>query len=560
MLKHLFIKNFAIIDKLDLELQEGLSVVTGETGAGKSIMIDALEIAMGARFDTQLIRQDTERCEIIATFDTTQLPAAQHWLNQHELNEENECIVQRIISQDGRSRSLINGRPCPLSQVRELSALLVHIYGQHEHLALLRADKQRDMLDQFAKNQDLCHQLAQVHQHWRQTQNALEKLQNAGDQVAQTELLQFQLLELQQLNLMPGELNDLEHEHQQLANADQIVQRCAQTLALLTENEDSSISAQLHQAHQQLAHVETMDAKLTSSVELINNAMIQVSEAADEIRSYLNAFEANPERLQYIEQRLTTIYDLARKHKVRPNELFDLQMRLQTRLQELQSTDERKEELIKKLDFLEEEYLQLAKELRQKRQKAAVILQEQAQQLIMQLGMPHAQFAVALVPLSNEIISAHGTERIEFRITTNPGHPMQPLDKIASGGELSRIGLAIQVVTAQTSNKVSIIFDEVDVGISGGTAEVVGKLLRTLGQTTQVFCITHLAQVAAQGHSHYSVSKQHSENETHLAIRSLTKEEKIAEIARLIGGLTITDKTLAHAREMLGLEQAEAKR
>lgn len=554
MLKHIYIKNFTIISELDLELTHGLTVITGETGAGKSIVLDALQIALGDRAESNLIRANNERCEISITFDIKANKLAQQWLEVQALDEEDECIVTRILSKDGRSRTMINRRPCTLQQVRELGNFLVQIHGQHQHQALLKNDHQRELLDDFSAHPDICHQVRKLYQQWHDINDEISKLKNSTqDQSARIDLIQYQLTELNQLALKDNELSELEQEHRKLANAEQIIYQTNQALNFLSDNEENSSLAHLYDAQQQIQMLSDKHATLSNAGELINNAIIQIEEAADELRNYLDHLEINPERLQEIEQRLTIIHDVARKHHVQPEQLLELQQRLQQQLQGLLHSGERISYLEQQLQKLYTEYLQVASQLTASRQKAAKKLAKLISEQIRPLGMPNAELKVELQPLSNSQPAPHGLERIEFLVNTNPGQTLQPLSKVASGGELSRIALAIQVVTAQTTGTPTLIFDEVDVGISGGTAEIVGKLLKSLGDKAQVLCITHLAQVASQGHQHLHVQKITSKQHTETTIKLLSPREKIDEIARMLGGVKITDRTLAHAKEMLGL-------
>jgi DNA repair protein RecN (Recombination protein N) len=552
MLKHIYIKNFTIISQLDLELHPGLTVLTGETGAGKSIVVDALSLVLGERFDVNLIRHETERCEISACFDVTSIPKAQDWLHAQALDEGEECIISRIITRDGRSKNTINGRPCALQQLRELGEYLVHIHSQNQQYALLKQDYQRELLDAFAQHSDLCAQVQSFYLQWQEAVKALETAQSSfHDKHSQIELWQFQSSELDKLNLKPGEIAELGSEHKQLSNAEQLISSCQSAYALLEENEQMSVLKQLNAAQQQINHLLDVDSQFQNVAELIRLAIVHTQESADELRHYLENFNLDPERLQWIDRRLSNIQDLARKHRIKPEQLYELQENLRNKLKDLECSDQHLEKLQQDITQCSEAYQKCAAKLSTQRTAAAKNLGKIVNQSIAQLGMPNGQFQIELLRLPH--FSAFGNERIEFLISTNPGQPLQPLNKAASGGELSRIALAIQVATAQTTTVPSLIFDEVDVGIGGGTAEIVGRLLKTLSKSAQILCITHLPQVAAQGHQHLQVAKQVDKGSTSTAISLLSQDEKIHEIARMLGGVKITQTTLEHARELLSL-------
>lgn len=551
MLAHLSIQNFTIIDSLELEFQNGMTVLSGETGAGKSIIVDALMLALGARTDISLIKHGTDRCAVSALFDITQLPAAQQWLSEHELSNEHECSLRRVIGQDGRSRGFINGQTVPLQMLRELGNLLVSIHGQHEHQTLLKADKQRHLLDAYGSHLSLVKNVQTIHARWRNTYEQLQTLQTQNEQKnARYDFLKYQVQELEQLALQPEELTELDREQRQLANADELLQNCQSSLNLLSESEEVSVLALLNTAHTQLSQLQKLDTNFSNIADLINNAIIQTEEAGHELQRYLERVELNPERLQFVEQRLTQIYEIARKHRIKPEALYDLQQTLSDELHQLENSDTHLLQLQQTLDQLTIEYQTATAELTQKRQQAAKQLAPLIEQYLQQLGMPGGRFHIQFELLADEF-SPYGVERVEFYVSANPGQPPQPLAKVASGGELSRISLAIHVLTAKNEATPTLIFDEVDVGIGGGTAEIVGRLLRMLGKSAQVFCVTHLPQVASQGHQHFQVSKTTDKQTTHTQIKLLNNEEKVQEIARMLGGVKITAQTLAHAQEML---------
>ena len=559
MLKNLDLQHFTIISELALEFAPGLTVLTGETGAGKSILLDALEIALGERADTSLIQQGSERCEISLTFAVHNIVSAQQWLLEQALDEEgDECIIRRVISRDGRSRSSINGRPCSLQQVRELGALLVHIHGQNKHSLLLKPAYQRQLLDEFAQLQALCSSVHECYEQWRQAQNELETQQTGGFGLdAQKELLGFQLQELEQLALTEGEWGQLLTEQSQLAHAAQWIAAAQQIMDTLVEDEQYSTLRRLHQAHQQLRDLSQRTQgidRVAAALEFVKQATIQIQEAHIEVRAYFQTLETNPERLHTVEQRLALIHDMARKHKINPEDVLLKQQALQAEYDRLAQVDQHLIALQEQVKHWSERYTQLAEQLTAARSQAAKVLQKKITEQIRRLGIAHGELNIQLSPYSPQVPHPFGNEQVEFLVTTNPGQPLQALSKVASGGELSRMALAIQVVTVQENTLPTIIFDEVDVGVGGRTAQIVGEQLRKLAGNAQVLCVTHLPQVAAQGHQHLQIQKVVKKENVNTVIRSLLAEERTAEIARMLGGVTITKTTLAHAREMLGLE------
>lgn len=553
MLQHLSIRNFTIISALDLEFNRGMTVLTGETGAGKSILIDALLLTLGGRADSSIIQPGSERCTINASFNIQQLPAAQQWLQEHELASEQECLLRRIVNSDGRSRGFINDQAVTIQQLRELSNLLVSIHGQHEHQALLKPDKQRMLLDAYAGHHALCKQVSETYSRWREAQDQLAALQTQNQQrAARHELLSYQVQELNNLALEANECQQLDQEQRQLANTEQLLESYQTILNFLADNEEVNVLNLLNSAQTQLTHLQSLDNKLQNANELLNNTLIQAEELSNELRHYFDHLELNPERLQVVEQRLSAVHELARKHRVAPEELLDLQQRLAAELNQLENSDLLVQQLQQTISQLADAYQQVAKQLSQSRQQAAQRLAPLIETSIHELNMPGGRFKVEFIPNENAQFTSYGLERIEFHVSANPGQPVQPLAKVASGGELSRISLAIHVLTAQNDTTPTLIFDEVDVGIGGGTAEIVGRLLRTLASSTQVLCVTHLPQVAAQSHHHLQVGKTNTRDSTQTDVRVLDKNTKIQEIARMLGGVKITEQTLAHAREMVG--------
>lgn len=549
MLKHLYIKNFTIIQEIAVELNNGLTVLTGETGAGKSILIDALQVVLGERADSGLIKNGADRCEVSAIFSLTHNLPATEWLQAQSLDEGQECLIRRVITNDGRSRATINGSPCSLQLLRELGALLVHIHGQNQHQQLLKNDYQRELLDEYATNAVLCDFVKNIYEQWRETKQTLATI-SSQDYSQQKEFLDFQIRELTELALLPHEIEELEKEHRHLAHAQEWINISEQTLNILTESEEGGVLQGLYTVDLLIKKLSEQTQKTVTP--LLEEASIQIQEAATQIRHALKTLELNPERINWIEQRLARIHDIARKHRVAPEELLALQEKLITQYQTLNQSAENISLLEQKISTLAAEYSTHVKRLTQSRQKAAKKLSSDVTAQIQTLGMPGGRIEIHLATRETDALYAHGNERIEFLVSTNPGQPLQPLNKVVSGGELSRIALAIQVVAAQAAILPTLIFDEVDVGIGGGTAEIVGLQLKNLGKRAQVLCVTHLPQVAAQGHHHLHVQKHTQNNQVGTQVQLLSVEEKIQEIARMLGGVKITEKTLAHAREMVG--------
>lgn len=547
MLTHISISNYTIVAALEVDFARGMTVITGETGAGKSIMLDALGLCLGDRADPRAVRHGCERAEIVAGFDISAIPQARAWLQARDLYTEEECLLRRIVTAEGRSRAYINGTTSTLQECAELGALLIDIHSQHEHQSLLRKPVQRELLDAFAGHLPLTREVEQIASDWLRGQRELELLSSTRDeQTARAQLLAYQVQELDELALGEGELGALERELKLLANAEHILKTSHQALELCEEHEGGIRRA---------LHLLSDDAQATkaaaSARDLLDSAAIALNEASHEIQHHIDSVEIDPQRLQEVEQRLADIYDVARKHRVLPEAVGELHQRLRQELDELADGGQRIEQLSGELATLAQRYAGCAATLGKQRRGAAGKLVKKASTLLASLAMGQCQLEIALHPRASQDPHPQGSEDIEFLISTNPGAPTQPLGKIASGGELSRISLAIQVVTASSGTVPSMVFDEVDVGIGGAVAEVVGKLLRTLAGQAQVLCVTHLPQVAAQGHQHLRVSKSIAGKSVQTAMEQLQGEDKIQEVARMLGGVRITAQTLAHAREML---------
>lgn len=553
MLTHLNIQNFTLVDRLDLDIKPGMTVITGETGAGKSIVLDALALTLGDRAEADRVRAGASRADITASFDTSAIPSAQEWLLNMDLQQPDnpqECLLRRLINNEGKSKSYINGQPVTLQQLRILGEMLIDIHSQHEHQSLLIKDTHRRLIDEFAGQTDLAKQVRLAFREWQsRLEHFIHLRDNAADVSARFQLLSYQANELEQLGLQPGEQAKLEAEQRSLANAEEILHG-SQQLTAFCGDEEQGLSVNLHRALHILRNLPEKSAALQTAEELLTSAQIQVEEAQHEIDRHIDSFNLDPARLAVVEDRLSAIYDLARKHRIQPEELPAFIEKLSAELEQLQGGDGKLDQLAQQVAQAEKAYRQLAEQLSAKRTKAGTSLAKQVNEQLKLLAMTNANLSISLIPLTDKP-GPNGLEDVEFLISTNPGQAPRPLAKIASGGELSRISLAIQVITAKTSATPTLVFDEVDVGIGGATGDVVGQLLRQLGERGQVICVTHLAQVASKGHQHLQVVKTASKKSAESTLVELAGESKVEEIARMLGGLKITDQSLAHAREML---------
>lgn len=551
MLAQLTISNFAIVRELEIDFQRGMTAITGETGAGKSIAIDALGLCLGGRAEADMVRQGAARADICARFSLKDTPSAQRWLEENQLDDGNECLLRRVISSDGRSRGFINGTSVPLSQLRDLGQSLIQIHGQHAHQLLLKPDHQKNLLDAYADESQLVQEMASRYRLWHQSCRELaHHQQQAQEREARRELLQYQLKELNEFAPLVGEYETIDEEYKRLANSGQLLSTSQQALQILADGDDSNLQSLLYSARQMMGELISMDDKLSGVSTMLEEAAIQLSEASDELRHYCERLDLDPNRLYELEQRLSRQINLARKHHVAPEELpaFHQQLLAEQALLSQQESDQ--EQLSGAVSLHHQSALETAHQLHQRRAHFACELSLLISESMHALSMPHGKLAID-VQFNADQLTAGGADRIDFRVSTNPGQPLQPLAKVASGGELSRIALAIQVITAQKMDTPALIFDEVDVGISGPTAAVVGKMLRQLGESTQVMCVTHLPQVAGCGHQHFFVSKETDGAVTETHMQSLDKRARLQELARLLGGSEVTRNTLANAKELL---------
>ncbi|MFC0140001.1 DNA repair protein RecN [Erwinia mallotivora] len=551
MLAQLTISNFAIVRELEIDFQRGMTAITGETGAGKSIAIDALSLCLGSRAEADMVRRGATRADICASFTLKDTPTALQWLAANELDEGSECLLRRVISSDGRSRSFINGTAVPLSQLRELGQLLIQIHGQHAHQLLLKPEHQKTLLDGYADENMLLQEMADSYRQWNQSCRLLAQHQQLSqEREARRELLQYQLKELNEFAPQLGEYESIDEEYKRLANSGQLLSTSQQALMLLADGEDSTLQNQLYITQQMLSELVGMDNKLSGICTLLDEAAIQISEASDELRHYCEHLDLDPNRLYELEQRLSRQISLARKHHITPEELPGFHQQLLQEQELLNQQESDQENLAQIVAQHHHVALNHAKKLHQRRVHYAQELSQLIGESMHALSMPYGQLGIDIV-FNPDQLTAEGADRIDFRVSTNPGQPLQPLSKVASGGELSRIALAIQVITARKMDTPALIFDEVDVGISGPTAAVVGKMLRQLGESTQVMCVTHLPQVAGCGNHHFFVSKETDGEMTETHMRPLDKRARLQELARLLGGSEVTRNALANAKELL---------
>jgi len=551
LLKHLHIRNFAVIEELDIPFNHGMTVFTGETGAGKSIMVGALGLVLGDRSDSVIVRAGCERTEITAIFDIEDEDDIQSVLAEQEIDRDDELILRRVINKDGRSRAYVNGSSVSAQLLRSLGECMVDIYGQHAHQSLLKADVQRNLLDEFGKHPQQLNETKDAWKVWNANEIELQALSGDNrDHDAQIELLQYQIQELQALNPGGSEFSEIEKEYGKLANANRLLEVCQQTLQQLSEDEHSTQSQISHNLNE-LQDIQKFDPSLATVIELLNGASIQIGEASDELRHYLDKLELDPERLKEIEDLLSAFHDIARKHKIQPEALSDHLVTLEDELHKLENSEARFKELIELQQTSIKIYRKAASKLNHCRQQAAKKLSHDISKKLNDLGMPGGQFSIVVNEIEKDMPLQYGMDKIDYLVSLNPGQPLQALSKVASGGELSRISLAIQVTGSKDKGIQTLIFDEVDSGIGGGVAEIVGKLLHSLSDKRQVFCVTHLAQVASQGDHHLQVAKETHAGTTLTRVGELNDEERIDEVARMLGGVKITEQTLAHAKEML---------
>ena len=550
MLVSLYLRNFVIVREAELSLRDGMTAITGETGAGKSILIDALNLVLGGRTSSNIIRHGKDQSEIIASFDLTDCSDAIDWLKEQELDAEGDCVIRRILRRNGPSRGFINGRPVVMQQLRQLGDYLVDIHGQHEHQSLLRLDDQRKILDSIAGHQDDMDKLASIYADILLCQQQLDQLRAMDDKgESQLELLRYQATELEQLGLQQNEISELEEEHRRLANASDLITGINENLYNLSNDGSTDVEQQLNHSISRLQQLERFDPGLKEINQILLNASIHIDEAVARLRQYIDQLDTNPQRLKWVNQRMGVIHDLSRKHRVNPSELPALLNSLQQQLDDLESAEQRIAELENQLEYHLAEYRKQATKVSRQRRKTAISLSQEVTSRMQKLGMEGGSFVIEISGTDEDTPRRHGLDRIEYLVAANTGQVPQSLNKVASGGELSRIALALQVSVMEASSSPTLIFDEIDVGIGGRVAEIVGQQLATLGSIRQVLCITHLAQVAANAHHQILISK--SGDPVEAQIHTLKETQRVDEIARMMGGIEITEQTRAHAEEML---------
>lgn len=550
MLTALYVENYAIVSRLELDFTNKMTTFTGETGAGKSIIIDALMLALGERAHPSIVRSQADKCEVQATFTVSTSSQSALWLQEHDINANSgEIILRRVIYAEGKSKSYINNIPFSLQKIKELSETLVDIHGQHQHQTLLHHQSHRKQLDNYANNKELLQITEQLYYSHAKLTKELLDLTNQEISQDKINLLQYQINEINSLELQEGEIETLNEEHKLLHNAHEYLTNINTITELLTNNDGTNARRILENIIHSTKNLPTQNNNIKNLNELINNALIQCDEALNEINSFASQVQLDPERLQEIEARMGELHRIARKYQISPQQLPTKLQELQKEIVELKDNDEQKANIQNMIKNIEQQYSKISKELHISRVKHAPLLAAEITQIIQKLGMPKGLVKIAITPL--EKITAYGTDHVEYKVCTNPGMPPDSLNKIISGGELSRISLAIQMITAQRGSTPTLIFDEVDVGIGGATASLVGQLLNQLSERLQVLCVTHQPQVAAHAHQHFLVEKYIQGQQTFTNIKELSAKEKVLEIARMLGGLKITEQTILNAKELL---------
>ena len=552
MLSLITVRNYAVIDEVDVEFQPGMSVLTGETGAGKSILVDALGLALGDRADAGAVRTGCREARISVLFECPQGHPALNWLTERGLDQDRTCVLRRIVSAKGRSRAFVNNQPATLQDLRAVGSRLVNIHGQGAHQALMQAQAQRGIVDHHGNHLELARQVAAAFGAWRSCQEEYEaQRQRGADRASEIELLSFQVRELENLNYRDGELDTLQEERSRLANVDRLAGSVESALSGLFERDHGSAQELIAQAQRELSDARNLDPSLGDAADLLSEAEIQVQEAVRGLASYRDRLEPDPQRLDWVESRLATIRSLALRHGVEEAELGTVLATLRSRIAAHGNAAESLEAARQRVRQSRDAYFKAAEDLSSARLQSAASLGESVGAQMAVLGLPKGRFRADIRRKPNDRADASGLDRIEFQVSLNPGQAFGPLSRVASGGELSRISLALEVVAAGATTIPTLVFDEVDSGIGGGVAEIVGRRLADIATHRQVLCVTHLAQVASQGRQHYRVLKQSGEQSTQTDVRSLSEEERVEELARMLGGVEITARTRAHAEEMI---------
>lgn len=552
MLTHLSIRNLAVVKSLDIDFSHGLTTITGETGAGKSIAIDALGLCLGDRADANMVRTTSDKAEVSVSFDLSQLPGACAWLKEHDLDDQYECLIRRVISAEGRSKAYINGTLVPLLQLKNLGQFLISIHGQHAHQQLLKTEVQMQVLDNFADHPKYLAAVTNSYHSYFAAHKRYLSLQASQQQRAdRRQLLEYQVKELDEFDILEDEFLELEREHKKLSHSQTLLEQAQVSFHQLYEAEEFNALAAVQNSLDRIAELQDHDPALVPIVNLLSEASINIDEASQELRAYTEQLEIDPLKMQQVEARYSQALELARKHKILPETLFSYHQALASEFAELASDDSVLATLAAELDVLKQCYIDASKKLSESRQRTSKKLSKAVEQQIHLMNMQQACFSINVTFDPDAKMTRNGLDAVTFKIATNLGQAADNIDRVVSGGELSRIGLAIQVIGSSNNQVPTMIFDEVDTGISGPTASVVGKLLRKLGQSTQVMCVTHLPQVAACGHNQMFVTKYTHNKTTETQMISLTKNERIDELARLLGGDQLTDSAIANAKELL---------
>jgi len=552
MLLQLNIQNFAIVRSLDIDWQQGMTTITGETGAGKSIAIDALGLCLGDRATTNVVRPKSKKAELSATFEISHNIEAQQWLTQQEITTDSECILRRVISAEGRSKAYINGSPVPLTQLKEIGRLLINIHGQHDHQLIVKTSEQRKIIDAFADHQELLDGVKYYYHQWRDLTNELSRLQESKLQrEAKQQLLQYQVNELNEFSLQLGEFESLELDYKRHSNGQHLLNETLHSLQLLSENEQFNVIDHLRQSCEQISQLSSLDNQLTNITQILNESLVQIEDANQELKAYYQRLELDPQAYRIIEERYSLAIQLAKKHQVSPELLPTFHQDLLQELQLISSDESRLNCVNEEIEKCRQSYQEASLQLSHSRVGAAEQLSNLISNSMHELNMPHGKFHVTVESQKNNELSLHGADQIDFLVSLNPGQALEAMNKVASGGELSRISLAMQVILADKVVTPTLIFDEVDVGISGPTASMVGAKLQQLANNTQVICVTHLPQVACKGHQQLFVTKLTDGEHTETKVTELSNNGRVQEIARLLAGDTITDNSLANAQELL---------
>ncbi len=555
MLVHIAIKNLAIVKKVDLALEKGLTAITGETGAGKSIALDALGLCLGHRAESNMVREGSDKAEVVAHFDIANVPKAKSILIAHELLQDDnpdECFIRRVVSPEGRSKAFINGIPVNLTQLKELGASLALIHSQHAHYQFLKSDYQRDLLDEYAQHNSL---LANTYTSFKEYKSALHQLNELKEQqqyrLERSQLLAYQVQELDEFSIGEHEFSELEASFKKLNNTQALVSQSQSALFSLKDNDDTSALDLLNKTIKQVEEIASIDDNVQDILEALQGAQVQAEEAANDLAKYLDNIESDPETLAEIESRYSKCMDLARKHQVEPELLFQTHMQLSEEYQSLIGKENNLASLEHNLAEYLTEYKSAAKALNKSRVASAKQLSNEIELSVREMNLPHAQVNVNVVSNTDAEPTKLGDDQVQILLSVNPGQKQDLMEKVVSGGELSRIGLALQVISSKEGKIPTMVFDEVDTGISGPTAALVGKLLRKLGTNIQVVCVTHLPQVAASAHNQLFVSKVTDGITTETQLLKLTKQERVNEIARLLAGDELTKTAIANAKDLL---------